>query len=156
MIHHAGMMKFLFIATLLFGGLFLVAWLGVRDTLTPLERTDIKNPIYAVGEAIDLADTLGNTGAIQEKKIVKFGPAFWGQYPGGRAFSTIADAEQFLVENNKVIKGWAIYQLSGDFSLDIYLIDGTPYINKSLIVIQLAKKPAIFKRVNPEGKKAGG
>lgn len=144
------MIKFLFISTVLIGGFALVAWLGVRDTLTPLERDVINKPLYAVGNAIAPADTL----TIQDKKIVKFGPAFWGQYPGGRAFQTISDAEQYLVENNKVIDGWAVYQLSGDFIMDTYLVDGAPHLNKSLTVIRLVKKPSIFRPERNPGVKS--
>lgn len=146
MAHLTSMIKFLFVSTIIFGGLIFLVWLGVRDTLTPIVRDAINKPIYAVGEAIDPA------GDIQDRKIVKFGPAFWGQYPGGRAFQTVANAVQYLVDNNKVIKGWAVYQLSGDFGIDTYLVNGASYTNKSLIVIRLVKKPTIFKLEKDQGK----
>ncbi len=134
------MLRITLAVTISLGILALIAWLGVRETLTPLERDHVENPIYAVGEAIDPSVDL------ETSKIIIFGPAFWGQYPGARAFSTIAGAERYLIENNKAIDGWAIYQLSGDFALDTYLENGHPHLNKSLVVVRLVKKPGIFRK----------
>ncbi len=118
--------------------LALVAWQGTKEALTPLVRDHIEKPVYAVGEAIDPGIDL------QAQQVVVFGPAFWGQYPGARVFASIDEAERYLVENNKVIDGWAIYQLSGDFARDTYLENGLPHLNKSLTIKRLVKKPSMF------------
>ncbi len=131
-------MRAILIVALTLGLLILAAWLGVKDALTPLARDRIDNPIYAVGEATGLEDDL------KRAHIVVFGPAFWGQYPGTRVFASIDSAERYLVENNKVMDGWVIYQLSGDFVLDTYLENGQPHLNKSLVITRLVKKPSAF------------
>lgn len=132
-------MRILIYTALALGLLVLVVWLGVKDALSPTERSHVENPVYAVGEAV------GPDTDLASSKIIMFGPAFWGQYPGGRVFSTIDAAERYLLENNKAIDGWAIYELSGDFRLDTHLENGVPHLNKSLLVRRLVKKPAIFK-----------
>ncbi|MCG7588186.1 hypothetical protein, partial [Photobacterium sp. OFAV2-7] len=81
----------------------------------------------------------------QNKKVVKFGPAFWGIYPGGIAFREAKEAEEYIDNNKELLNefsaGWAIYQLSGDFALDTKKKGDSHYINKSILVVKSVAKP---------------
>ncbi|WOG27275.1 hypothetical protein [Endozoicomonas sp. 8E] len=57
-----------------------IVWFGVMDSFSPLVREDITHPIFTIGDA-------SYQSALSEgKSIIKFGPVFWGLYPGGLAF----------------------------------------------------------------------
>ncbi len=107
--------------------------------MNPLERDNIQQPIYTIGD-LNYAESLANN-----KKIVKFGPAFWGLYPGGIAFSDANQAAEYIKNNKELLNefsdGWAIYQLSGDFALDTEKKGENHYTNKSLFVVRSAAKP---------------
>jgi len=124
---------------LFFSLLCVVIWLGIKDSFTPIQRTEIAHPIYTIGD-IQYQKALESG-----KNVVKFGCMFWSIYPGGLAFRTIDEAIEFSQNNKKFLKkfstGWAVYKLSGDFTLDTYLVDTQRYINKSLLVTKLVKKP---------------
>jgi hypothetical protein len=114
-------------------------FVGIKDAFKPLERSSITQAIYTIGDLNYEKSINAN------KKIVKLGPVFWGIYPGGLAFKNIYSAENCIKNNtellNKFSKGWAIYQLSGDFEQDTYSKNNNYYINKSLFVVELVKKP---------------
>jgi len=115
----------------------LTVWFGVKDALLPSERAGNENSIY----------TLGNDGyrdALESgKRVVKFGPMFWGIYPGGLAFSSPREARNYFQANSQVFLSadqvWSVYQLAGDFHDDTYEKDGQKYIKKSLIVFKLVE-----------------
>lgn len=113
--------------------LVLFVWSGVKDSLSPTIRGEITMPIYTLGD--------GNYGKAlaEEKKIVKFGPMFWGLYPGGLAFASVEDAKAYLAANaaefNSLSKDWQVYRLSGDFLLDTRKEGDLSYLNKSLLVL---------------------
>jgi hypothetical protein len=118
--------------------LTIVGWLGLKDVFTPLQRDNIDKPIYTIGD-------LNYEKAISAgKKVVKFGPAFWGIYPGGLAFEDVSKAEAFFKAQKQkfsaVSSDWGIYKLSVDFKLDTVKNGELFYLNKSLFVSELKKK----------------
>lgn len=110
-------------------------WLGIKDAFTPEVRSTIQKPIYTIGD-------LNYDNALQEgKQVVKFGEMLWGLYPGGLAFRTPQEAKMFVEKNRQLLKqfssGWAVYELSGDFELDVKPLAETPhYLKNSLLVVK--------------------
>lgn len=128
--------KYFFVVFLLSA---LIIWLGIKDALNPVQRTDINQSIFTIGDA-NYQQALSDG-----KNIVKFGQMFWGLYPGGLAFSTPSEALAFTRANqnalDKFSSGWAIYELSGDLDQDTYLKGNKRYLNKSLLVVKQVSKP---------------
>ncbi len=119
--------------------LAVVVWFGARDCFSPMNRENVQLPIYTIGDS-------GYGTALQEgKNIVKFGPAFWGLYPGGLAFKDVLSAEKYMKGNRQLLdkfsEGWAVYRLSGDFTLDTYVRGEGYYINRSLLVVAVGENP---------------
>jgi len=111
-----------------------VIWLGIKDAVSPMQRAEINQPIFTIGDA-------NYQQALNEgKNIVKFGKMFWGLYPGGLAFSTPDKAQSFIYANkdelDKFSSGWAIYELSGDFVLDTEKVGELRHLNKSLMIVR--------------------
>lgn len=113
----------------------LVVWAGVKDALQPVTREVIQSPIFTLGDATY------QTALKADKQVLKFGPLFWGAYPGGLAFEDAAQAAQYLQEHRDefgaVSSGWHVYQLAGDFEQDTYLIGEQHYLAHSLLITQL-------------------
>ena len=132
-------MKYIKYFALIFTMLVTTVWLGIKDAIVPMKRTEISQAIYTIGD--------GNykTALNDGKNIVKFGPMFWKLYPGGMAFATPNQARDFIQNNKEGLdqfsSGWAIYQLSGDLSLDTYQIDKQRYLNKSLFIKSIVNHP---------------
>lgn len=116
-----------------------VVWAGVKDALHPISRKDIQAPIFTLGDGTYLEAL--NTG----KRVVKFGPLFWGAYPGGLAFADADKAAAYLYnhksEFDHISSGWRVYQLSGEFELDTYAVGEQHYLAHSLLITQLAFQP---------------
>ncbi|MFQ5487699.1 MAG: hypothetical protein ACE5ET_04540 [Gammaproteobacteria bacterium] len=117
------------------GLILLLLWLGVKDALVPFERTAIEQPVYTVGEVA------ATEGPAKDSRIVTFGPALWGTYPGARAFPDVAAARQYLQEENRRGKQWGIFRLSGDYALDTYEDDGVRRIARTLVVVERVEWP---------------
>lgn len=118
---------------------FITIYFGVKDSFHATKRVEIEQKIFTIGD-------INYQKALKEKKnIVKFGPIFWGLYPGGLVFSDIKEAKMFISKNKQILNqfslGWAIYELSGDFTLDTIKIDKQYYLNKSLFIKKLVFKP---------------
>ncbi len=128
-------MKKLLPLLLTLGLILWLLWLGVKDALAPFERKVIQQPVYAVGEV-----TAGAAPA-KDSKIVTFGPALWGTYPGARAFPDVAAAQQYLQEQNRRGKNWGIFRLSGDYALDTYEDEGVRRIARTLVVVEQVEQP---------------
>ena len=90
-------------------------------------RTNIKKPIYTVGELSTYTPALKS-----RKKVVKFGPLFFGLYNGGLAFPTPKQARSYLTKNDWDLSLWSVYELSGDYTIDVT----NGFINKSLLIIK--------------------
>lgn len=108
--------------------LTLIAGLGAYEfqrNAAPIVRDVVSAPIYTIGEVE------GYNGALASgKNVVKFGPMFFGLYPGGLAFKNAENARSYIKDKRLDEKVWSVYSLSGDYDLDA--LDG--YINKSLLV----------------------
>ena len=128
-------MKFLKYVALLAIAFAIVIWLGVKDELTPVVREDIRTPIYTLG------DGSYQQALAQQKQVLKFGPMFWGQYPGGLAFTDAEQALHYLKQNPQEFSDsseWGVYQLSGDLERDVDYngYSGQLHIRHSLLVIK--------------------
>ena len=119
------------VVVLLLGGGFL--WFGVKDAFSVVQRTSISSPVYTIG------DSSYKASLSEGKRVVKFGPMFWGIYSGGLAFESLEQAEQYAASNSEFMKSlgddWAVYMLSGNFDEDTTRVDGQHYLNKSLLVL---------------------
>lgn len=119
--------------------LVIFVWLGVKDALGPVQRTKVDQLIVTIGDA-SYQEALK-----QGKHVVKFGPMFWGLYPGGLAFSSTNEALEFARGNQNVLdefsSGWAVYELSGDLAEDTYVKGNQRYLNKSLLVVKKVREP---------------
>lgn len=131
------MLKKLSLSIVVLLSVALIAWIGVKDAFNPIKRESVQVPMYTIGD-INYAEALA-----QGKKVVKFGPLFWGTYPGGIAFNNPKEAEDYIKNNSELLntfsEGWGIYELSGDFALDTEKNGDHRYINKSLFVIKTIK-----------------
>lgn len=92
---------------------------------TPVIRKDTTTPLYTIGEVEGYGRALS-----AGHHVVKFGPMFFGLYPGGLAFRSPEEAASYLKNNGWDTRKWSIYLTSGDYKLDA--TDG--FTNKSLIV----------------------
>jgi hypothetical protein len=80
--------------------------------LTPVIRFNIENHIYTIG------DKSYSVSLKEQKNIIKFGSMFFGLYPGGLAFSSVKEAEEYMQKHKLSADKWGIYFLSGDYKLD--------------------------------------
>ena len=122
---------------LVFVAISMVIYLGVKDVLNPYFREDIQHTVYTIG------DSAYQRSLSEGKRVVKFGPAFWGLYPGGLAFPTSEKAEAYYLQNREqfaaVGSRWIVAELSGDLELDTYAEEHQRYLNKSLFVTRIVK-----------------
>lgn len=110
-----------------------VAGLGaieLQRKATPVVRETIIAPIYTIGEVKGYGEALA-----AGKRVVKFGPMFWGLYPGGLAFETADVAHAYLSDQGLDHNKWSVFSLSGDYNIDA--TEG--FTNKSLLVLKQAK-----------------
>ncbi|WP_120631478.1 hypothetical protein [Ruegeria sp. EL01] len=117
--------RILAIATLLLLAVAGGVYFEFQRNATPTVRTDVSTPVYSLGE-LQSYDSALSDGRV----VVKFGPMFLGLYPGGQAFTTVEAAASYMSQNDWDPAAWGIYELSGDFLLDV----SGGYTNKSLIV----------------------
>jgi hypothetical protein len=104
----------------------------VRRHSSPWIRGGVAIPIFTIGDesfARDLA---------KGKKVVKYGPMFFGLYHGGRAFAMISEAVEYLESENKDLSKWGVYLLAGDYLIDVDRTKKPHSINKTLLVINQA------------------
>ncbi|WP_422473773.1 hypothetical protein [Endozoicomonas sp. ALB032] len=132
-------MKFAKYLIILTAVLAAIVWFGVMDSFSPLAREDITHPVFTIGDA-------SYQSALSEgKNIIKFGPMFWGLYPGGLAFKSAREATAFMQNNqselDKFASGWAVYELTGDFEMDTHSSGQHRYLNQSLLVRRRVGQP---------------
>ncbi len=96
---------------------------------TPLQRENIQQPLYTVGDE-NYAAALGDG-----KNVVKFGRLPGGIYPGGLAFSTPDAASEHLRSIGKE-DTWGVYMLSGDDEMDSEDYAGQRHTTVSLLVVE--------------------
>ena len=113
--------------------LLTVAAMEFRRTAEATIRSGIDEPIYTIaGNGFSVALSKG-------KDVIKFGPMFWGLYPGTVAFKTPEDASAYMKKKEMNEEELAVYRLSGNYELDVNQ-EGDPHrINKSLMMIKKLK-----------------
>lgn len=104
--------------------------LEYRRVLVPTSRDVVVHPIYTVGDRGMLRELA--TG----KRVVKFGPMFFGLYPGGFAFRAPEDARDYLNARRLDTNKWRVYELAGEFDKDSYLHGARNHISKTLVVVR--------------------
>ncbi|WP_320153598.1 hypothetical protein [uncultured Tolumonas sp.] len=70
-------------------------------------------PIYTISSPDDA------TALAQGKTVIKLGPCLFGLYPGAMAFKSQTEAKDFIGLKGYDPKKWRIFQLSGDYQLDV-------------------------------------
>jgi hypothetical protein len=102
----------------------------VARAAKPTLRQDPAHPLYTIGERTSYSAALAD-----KTRVLKFGPMFWGLYPGGLAFETPQKARDYLRENDWDAARWSVYRLSGDYALDT----AQGHITRSLLVVSEAQ-----------------
>ena len=92
-----------------------------------------QQPVYTVGRASDAKKIASG------EQVIRYGPMFWGLYPGVPAFRTPGAARKFLEDNMMDRAEWRVYQLSGEYDLDVDEAQSPNRINKSLAVVEQVK-----------------
>ncbi len=98
------------------------AWVDIQRNSVPMIRPYPLHPVYTISapdDAVSLA---------QGKTIIKLGPCLFGLYSGTIAFQSITQAKDFMGLQGYEPEKWRIFQLSGDYQLDV--TDGV--LNKTL------------------------
>lgn len=99
----------------------------IQRKATPLVRNAVTLPIYTIGETKGYGQALSSG-----KHVVKFGPMFWGIYPGGLAFKNADATHAYMVKKGLDRNNWSVFVLSGDYALDAT----KGFTNKSLLVLK--------------------
>lgn len=89
------------------------AWVDIQQRSVPMVRPSPLHPVYTISspdDAIALA---------QGKTVVKLGPCLFGLYPGAIAFQSLTQAKDFIGLKGYEPEKWRIFQLSGDYQLDV-------------------------------------
>jgi hypothetical protein len=93
----------------------------------PTLRENPAKPLYTIGERDTYSPALA-----EGKKVVKFGPMFFGLYPGGLAFAAPHEARAYLEDHNWDPQRWSVYRLSGDFERD----SANGHVSRALLVLE--------------------
>lgn len=96
----------------------------------PVLREPGANPIYTI------ADRALGANLSEGRRVVKFGPMFHGLYPGGFAFRTPEEARAYLAEKRLDLAKWRVYELAGDFAVDVVTRGHRTHIAHSLPVVR--------------------
>ena len=89
------------------------AWVDIQRISVPMIRTSPMHPIYTISSPDDA------TALAQGKTVIKLGPCLFGLYPGAMAFKSPTEAKDFIGLKGYDPKKWRIFQLSGDYQLDV-------------------------------------
>ena len=89
------------------------AWVDIQRISVPMVRTSPMHPIYTISSPADA------TALAQGKTVIKLGPCLFGLYPGAMAFKSQTEAKDFIGLKGYDPKKWRIFQLSGDYQLDV-------------------------------------
>ena len=98
------------------------AWVDIQRLSVPMIRPSPLHPVYTIGAPEDALDLTNG------KAVVKLGPCLFGLYPGAMAFQSVMQAKDFMGLKGYEPAEWRIFQLSGDYQLDV--TDGV--LNKTL------------------------
>jgi len=97
----------------------------------PMVRSSPRHPVYSLGSPSEA------TALAAGEQILRFGPCLFGLYPGALAFSSPWQARDFLGLQGLPRAKWRLFQLSGDYRLDV--TDGV--LNKTLRLGRLVELP---------------
>ena len=89
------------------------AWVDIQRISVPMIRISPLHPIYTISSPDDA------TALAQGKTVIKLGPCLFGLYPGAMAFKSPTEAKDFIGLKGYDPKKWRIFQLSGDYQLDV-------------------------------------
>ena len=89
------------------------AWVDIQRLSVPMVRPSPLHPVYTISSPDDAV------ALAQGKKVVKLGPCLFGLYPGAIAFQSLAQAKDFIGLKGYEPEKWRIFQLSGDYQLDV-------------------------------------
>ena len=98
------------------------AWVDIQRLSVPMIRPSPLHPVYTIGAPEDAIDLT------KGKAVVKLGPCLFGLYPGAMAFQSVMQAKDFMGLKGYEPAEWRIFQLTGDYQLDV--TDGV--LNKTL------------------------
>jgi hypothetical protein len=89
------------------------AWIDIQRISVPMIRSSPLHPIYTISSSNDAS-------ALQQgKTVIKLGPCLFGLYAGAIAFKSELEAKDFMGQKGYDPNKWKIYQLSGDYQLDV-------------------------------------
>lgn len=89
------------------------AWVDIQRLSVPMVRPSPLNPVYTISSPDDAV------ALAQGKTVVKLGPCLFGLYPGAIAFQSLTQAKDFIGLKGYDPEKWRIFQLSGDYQLDV-------------------------------------
>ena len=89
------------------------AWVDIQRLSIPMVRSSPLHPVYTISSPDDAV------ALAQGKTVVKLGPCLFGLYPGAIAFQSLTQAKDFIGLKGYEPEKWRIFQLSGDYQLDV-------------------------------------
>ncbi len=98
------------------------AMVDIQLLSIPMVRPTPLHPVYTISSPDDA------TSLTQGKTVIKLGPCLFGLYSGAIAFQSVTQAKDFMGLKGYESEKWRIFQLSGDYQLDV--TDGV--LNKTL------------------------
>ena len=106
-------MKRFLIPLLLIIFAMVAAWVDIQRLSVPMVRPSPLHPVYTISSPDDAV------ALAQGKTVVKLGPCLFGLYPGAIAFQSLTQAKDFIGLKGYEPEKWRIFQLSGDYQLDV-------------------------------------
>ncbi|WP_024871590.1 hypothetical protein [Tolumonas lignilytica] len=97
-------------------------WVDIQLFNVPMIRASPAHPVYTISSPDDAAALASG------HPVIKLGPCLFGLYPGAIAFQSVQQAKDFMGLKGYGAEKWKIFQLSGDYQLDV--TDGV--LNKTL------------------------
>ena len=117
----------------LLGG-FTLALVGLQCFavyMQPVTRHPIADPIYVVADS-NAAETLSSG-----RPVVCWGRLPLGIYNGRRAFSSSPEALDYLQRRGLLSRGYAVYQVSGDFAQDTHQVGERHFTDRTMRITSL-------------------
>ena len=105
--------------------LAMAVFIDYQKASVPMVRSAPRHPVYVLGAPHDQANLA------QGEVILVLGPWCYGLFTGTQAFSSVAEASDFIRLQGLNSDKWQLYQTSGDYLLDV--TDGV--LNKTLQLV---------------------
>jgi len=106
------------------------AWVELHRAARVTVSVSPQQAVYTVGSQDEAA------GLRAGVRVTRYGPLFWGLYPGAVAFRTPGEALKYLQRRGLSLTKWQVFQLSGEYDLDVQDASDPNRINKSLAVVE--------------------